>query len=577
MGHSLNAQVARLEQCRHQYGAEAAAYVEEILDSLVNARFRDAETLIRFHDMLLFLRAFPQGMGVVKRTEALLAATGHHVLRLREAGVEMDVFEPETVSGMAGTSIEESFTYEVARWLWRNYPKQLHADWDEEEQGSRLGATLPRFLPLLEDDSLVEADTPFLQWLGAAAGGEAHDFDWLMRRFEALPLTAAEKTELYDGLGLFVRWDLEDSPATRTHGRFPQEESFCHKTGLIRRSQVSLAEEFSATPLPMRKLAFEEGGKILDLVRAALTVRGRELHGTTRGDEHSVWQCDLGRGVTIYLWGLPPERRLPLRAYHCGLTVKNGLPINYIEGISLFEWMEVGFNTFYAYREGETAWIYAKALKLLHQLTGVTCFSVYPYQLGKDNEEALQSGAFWFYRKLGFRPGREDLLALAVEEEKKIGAKPGYRVPTRTLRKLAEHHVFYEIDGSVTGRWDSFSTRALGFAVQRRMAMEYGGDAARMKQIASASVAETLEIDLTRWSADEAAAFANLSLVLSLVPDLHAWSAAEKRGAAEVLRAKAADDEALYLRLLQKHARLRNAFLAIASLREGPSVTAARL
>ena len=108
----------------------------------------------------------------------------------------------------------------------------------------------------------------------------------------------------------------------------------------------------------------------------------------------------------MFLWGLDVEWRLPLRGYYAGFTLKNGAPINYFEAIGLFEWMEVGFNTFYAFREGETAWIYSKVLHLLHQLAGVTCFSVYPYQIGQDNEEAIQSGAFWFYRKLGFRPGR---------------------------------------------------------------------------------------------------------------------------------------------------------------------------
>jgi hypothetical protein len=50
---------------------------------------------------------------------------------------------------------------------------------------------------------------------------------------------------------------------------------------------------------------------------------------------------------------------------------------------------------------------------------GTTCVSVYPYQLGHDNEEAIESGAFWFYRKLGFRPGRADLERLAEREEAK--------------------------------------------------------------------------------------------------------------------------------------------------------------
>lgn len=71
---------------------------------------------------------------------------------------------------------------------------------------------------------------------------------------------------------------------------------------------------------------------------------------------------------------------------------------------------------------GEVAWIYAQALRCLCALTGATCISMYPYQLGHGNDEAIESGAFWFYRKLGFRPGRADLLALTEREELENGA-----------------------------------------------------------------------------------------------------------------------------------------------------------
>ena len=165
------------------------------------------------------------------------------------------------------------------------------------------------------------------------------------------------------------------------------------------------------------------------MCREATSVRYRELYGTTRGDPSDVVRADVGRGVEIFLWGLPANKRLPLRAYQAGFTLKNGRPINYIEAISLFECMEIGFNTFYAYRDGETAWIYAQVLRALHRRLGVKCISVYPYQIGKDNEEALASGAFWFYRKLGFRPVKRELEHLAKREEAKIAAEPGYRTP----------------------------------------------------------------------------------------------------------------------------------------------------
>ena len=108
------------------------------------------------------------------------------------------------------------------------------------------------------------------------------------------------------------------------------------------------------------------------------------------------WCRPIQGAAWNYFWGLPPEKRLPLRAYLAGFTVKNGVPINYVECISLFGWTEIGFNTFPAYRDGETAWIYAQTLRLLRQLQGTNAISVYPYQIGDGNEEAIGSGRSGF-------------------------------------------------------------------------------------------------------------------------------------------------------------------------------------
>ena len=294
-------------------------------------------------------------------------------------------------------------------------------------------------------------------------------------------------------------------------------------------------------------------------------MRYRELYGTTLGDPASVVRADIGRGTLIYLWNLPPDRRLPLRAYVAGLTVKNGVPINYIEAIGLCEWMEVGFNTFYTFRGGETGWVYAQVLRCLCHLMGTTCVSVYPYQLGHDNEEAIESGAFWFYRKLGFRPGRPKLLRLVEREEGKIAANPKYRTSARTLRRLAAGHVFYELPGSDVGAWDTFSTREIGLRVNAHMARKFGGDARRMRAESARSMARILSANSTPWSTPEKTSLENFAVAFALVGDLFSWTRKEKDALVQIIRAKAARDEMKFLHLTQTHARLRDALLKMGS------------
>jgi hypothetical protein len=297
----------------------------------------------------------------------------------------------------------------------------------------------------------------------------------------------------------------------------------------------------------------------------------------------------------MYFWNLPAARRLPLRAYVAGFTLKNGVPINYIEAIGLCEWIEVGFNTFYTYRQGETAWIYAQALRCLHAFTGATTISVYPYQIGQNNDEALDSGAFWFYRKLGFRSGRKELEQLARREERKIAAHPQYRTPKNTLKRLAAAHLFYELRSShperagngrgttssraakaalslaasaaevVSGPWDNFSTRNLGLRVNRRMSRDFGGDSQSMRRAAMAKVSRALKIDASRWNLSERSALENWSLVLTLMPNLSRWSPQEKQGAVKIIRAQAGPNEMHYLRLTRQHSRLRHELLRLGS------------
>lgn len=545
-------------------GEEPATRLSQLLTRLGRTRFADAPSLVRFHDVLLFFRVYPPSAQILRQVESLLKTTAGRVELLRKRRADFSLFDQEEAGGVAGTSLSSRLGYEEVRWLAARFPGQLSIDWSDFERDAQLGATLPRWIPLLEDEANVEADVAYRDWLRAACGRGKRELGWLLQRFERLPLTIEEKNELFTALDLTIRWELGDSPVSRTHARRPVKRIFFHRETLIRRKDVSLAADL-ATPIRVEKLSEREGQKIVDMCREATTVRYRELWGTTRGDARQVVRSEVGRGVEIFLWGLPPERRLPLRAYLAGFTLKNGIPINYIEAISLFEWVEVGFNTFYAYREGETAWIYGKALRLLHQMLGATCISVYPYQIGKDNEEAIASGAFWFYRKLGFRAMRPELEKLAEQEEAKIAADPRHRTPATKLRRLAQGHIVYEMAAAERGAWDRFHIRNLGFKVGQRMAREFGGDAATLREAATRSAARALGIHPERWPEQQRKAFGNWALVLNLVPDLARWSASEKSALVEAIRAKAGHSEARYSKLLVGHPRLRRAILRLGS------------
>jgi len=557
-----NLQLRQLELLRHSFHA---ARVSHLLARLATRRFPDAPSLLRFHEALLFFRAFPPTPAVLHQTERLLQTFAARIAQLHAAGHDLSDLDTFEASGIAGTTMQDTLSFDVVRWLVRRLPRAAEIVWDDYEDERAMGLIWPLLMPLQAEDAWVEANIPWRKWLGAAHPASKPELRWLVEQIEKFPGSATDHSRTYDQLRLPIRWSLADHRYSRTLNWTTPRQIFYHREPLIPRNQVSLARELTQPPPRLHKLPRAAGERVMHRIREIMLVRYRELYGTTLGDPASVVRADLGRGVTIHLWNLPPDRRLPLRAYVAGFTLKNGVPINYIEAIGLCEWMEVGFNTFYTFRGGEVAWIFAQVLRCLCRLMRTTCISMYPYQLGDQNDEAIESGAYWFYRKLGFRPARKDLVKLVEQEERKIAANPTYRTSARTLRRLASAHLIYELPNTEAGAWDHFSTRNLGLAANHRMAREFRGDAASLRRVASGRLAKLLYVSPARWTPLERQALEDFATILVNVREITSWSTTEKQALVELIRAKSAPAEMRYLHLTQKHARLRKILLKLGS------------
>jgi hypothetical protein len=599
----------QLEAAKSQFNPGQPARIQKLLTQLSRLQL-DSHQLIRFHEALLFLRTSPHAPSEIRHVENLLNTFHQRVEKLRAANADMSVFDDFDTCGIAGTTMQDTLSFDVAQWLVSRIPRHIEIAWNDYWDDYRAecarGNTWPRFVPLLEEDADVEANIPWSTWIDAARGRQ-NALPWLLNQFARLPLPARQQSELYDSLRLPLRWNLENLKLSRTRNFTRPRRFYFHQSPLIQRSEVNLAQALSKPAPKLEKLSPAAGESVMHHIREVMVVRYRELYGTTLGDPSTVVRADVGRGVVMHFWGLPPTRRLPLRAYVAGYTQKNGVPINYIEAIGFCEWIEVGFNTFYTYRQGETAWIYAQALRCLQALTDAKCLSIYPYQIGQNNDEAIESGAFWFYRKLGFRPGRPDLQKLCEREEKRIAANPKYRTPPRTLKRLAEAHMFYDAPpsakrstkaevenrpdaettveerpfqgrvkrtlketgfsyrGNSSGPWDTFSTRNLGFRINQRMAREFQGDSQKIRQASTAAITQALKINPSHWTPAQKQSLENWSLVLTQIPNLSRWTPEEKRKLIKIIHAQSARSEMTYLHQTQNHPRLRAELLRLGS------------
>src|SRR5688572_15365929 len=99
--------------------------VPQTLSGLSRHSFRKADALVRFHERVLMLRAYPQNAEVLSCAEAILRSFAQRVARLSEAEADLSPLDAPEVSGIAGTSVTSNFSYPIARWLARRYPRQI--------------------------------------------------------------------------------------------------------------------------------------------------------------------------------------------------------------------------------------------------------------------------------------------------------------------------------------------------------------------------------------------------------------------------------------------------------------------
>jgi hypothetical protein len=421
--------VADLEACKGKFGLDAAREVLASLKRVERTRFRDPQELIQVHETVLFLRAYPQGAEVLRHADRILFSFGE---RLR--GMPREDFEYSEISGIAGTGLTTNFSYPFAKSLAERHADCVGIDWEQYHHADRLGPILARLIPESFEDWAVAPHPDWRRWYEKARG----TLPWLI---------AGVTPEVYDLLELPIRWEICDSAASRSRSRIPRKKIFYHDGPFLARKDVSIESEFAAPKIAVQRLPRAEAQQMIDIIIDASAVRYRELYGFLYPDAANVYYADLGRGMDFYFFGVARKWRLPKRDYSCGMYFKNGVPVGYVEVL----WprqpkggrMEVGFNLYYTFRQGETAWLYARLLKLYRERCRVTSFLVDPYQLGHENEEAIESGSFWFYYKLGFRPESPDAARLAERELQKIAERPGYRTRPATLRKLAASPVVY--------------------------------------------------------------------------------------------------------------------------------------
>jgi hypothetical protein len=139
---------------------------------------------------------------------------------------------------------------------------------------------------------------------------------------------------------------------------------------------------------------------------------------------------------------------------------------------------------------------------MVNHLFSVHAYFMPPYQLGHDNEEGLESGAWRFYYKLKFRPEDAGVRRLLRQELARMKRNRRHRSSISTLQKLTAENLYFYLND-------------------------------RREDI--------------------------------ILPGVEKWSKKERRDLARVVRAKGRRRESDFVRLFDGHKKLRRALVKLMS------------
>src|SRR5580698_3885378 len=130
IAHDPNDLLTHLEAAKNQFNPGQAAKIQKLLAQLSNLQL-DPHQLIRFHECLLFLRAFPHAASEIPRVENLLNPFHQRIEKLCAAKADMSVFDDFDASGIAGTTMQDTLSFDVAKWLAHRVPRNIEIAWTD--------------------------------------------------------------------------------------------------------------------------------------------------------------------------------------------------------------------------------------------------------------------------------------------------------------------------------------------------------------------------------------------------------------------------------------------------------------
>lgn len=556
-----------LHALRTEFGPAAARRKLTLLARHPAPTFADAGELVEYHDTLLFMRAYADGAALVAETERRLRAFGDDVARYQAASADAAARRLED-TGLVNTAAGHVYSFRMAHALSAVHRHAVDIDWRTYWRSDT--ANIPiALVPAMHWHELdaIDNDEAFDEraWLEQNRTARTPtSLAALLTLFATSGLPEAVQEHLYDQAEIPLRWDLTGSRGSRTLKRVGGSRLF-RQTGPLRGRSTDLRAVLAAPAAPLVAVPRDRARGLVADVREVLASRVRELYPLSGASPDEVYLYEPGRGLQIVIFGSTPAIRLPHETNMGAMFVRNGVPVGYGVGALLFSRAEIAVNVFPAFRNGESAFLIEEFFRVFVRYFGARTLVVNRYQVGDGNDEGLDSGAFWFYYKLGFRPVDPAVRALAGRQAARIAASPGYRASRAMLKRLAKSDMFFHLDPARMDRHEPLPLEALAYAVTRRIARAYGGDRTAAMEASIRRVARHVPLGrVTAWTGGERLGLRRLAPLIDAMGGIDRWPRADRARLARWLRAKGGRRERAFVLLSQRLPRLEAGLRALA-------------
>jgi hypothetical protein len=540
--------LASLARIARQYEPGLGARKLALLQQLSHAKLATSRQVLRLHELLCFLNAYPDDRRVRRIVRRMLMEFRLRAdLRRHRAAL--------AGSGIAGTDTPYRFFWPTARWISTRWPGVLMIDREDPDYARAILDALPQLLEPVPAEFLRKQVTPTLEVLDRLRPKGMTDADFLIGLVAAMPGDDFTRETFFDRLDPpFILQAGKDTPE-RTTARF-ERLPVHYRRDPFGGARPLLAVEARRRPRRIIPLSGTEADALITVARVSMATRERDLAAFQFANPKDAFLIEDGRGLGFAMVGMRPERRAILPAIYGGLTLQNGAPIGYVQVDILGRHAELSFNTFETFRGANAAHVFARLVAAVHHVFHCDTFSIEPYQLGADNEEGIESGAWWFYYRFGFRPRDTNARRIATRELGRVARNRRHRSSPRTLRALAKTHLYYSLAAT---RQAALPRVPALLEIGTRELCRFSDAGADDRRAAATVVARRLlrvpksyrarlpmKRMLDQWA----------PLVIAMLRHVR-WSPAERRQLLRLIESKTGASEREFLKQLLRHRRLR--------------------